>query len=93
MIKIKTNLLGNDQDKYLLGHLLDNDPGDGVADLLGHGDADLLGDLLLDIDGVLGADCLGELFAFFARNIDREVLTAFVRNLSKSNHSFLIFIA
>ena len=70
-----THLLTN-----LLRHLLHDDPGDSVAHLLGDGDTDLLGDLLLHVDRILSADCLGELFAFFAWNIDREVLTAFVRN-------------
>ena len=71
-----TDLLAN-----FLRDILDNDPGDGVADLLGYLDTMLLGDFLLDIYWILSADSLGELFALFSRDIDWEILASFVGHL------------
>ena len=68
-----THLLAN-----FLGHILDDDPGDGVTNLLGYLDAMLLGYFLLDIDWVLSADSLGELFTLFSRDIDWEILASFI---------------
>ena len=71
-----TDLLAN-----FLGDILDNDPGNGVADLLGYLDTMLLGDFFLNIHWILSADSLGKLFAFFSRDIDRKILASFVWHL------------
>ena len=49
--------------------------------LFWHGEADLLGEGLFDLDGILEADCLGEVLALLARHEYRDVLTLFLRNL------------
>ena len=75
----------------LLGHVLHDDAGDRVADLLGHLDTHPLRDLLLHVHRVLSAHRLGELLALLSRNIDRKILTSFIRNFFTlgSWHTFL----
>ena len=46
---------------------------DGLAHLLGY--------LLLDVDGVLGADCFRKLPALLPRNIDRNICALLLRNI------------
>ena len=68
-----THLLAN-----FLRDILDDDPGDGVTNLLGYLDAMLLGYFLLDIHWILSADSFGELFTLFSRDIDWEILASFI---------------
>ena len=68
-----THLLAN-----FLGHILDDDPWNVVTNLLGYLDTMLLGYFLFNIDWILSADSLGELFTLFSWDIDWEILASFI---------------
>ena len=75
-------------------HILVDLPGDLDALLTRHRFAHLLGDLLLDVDGVLGADCARKLPTFLPRNIDRDIRTFLLWNIFtlRPRHLFLYFL-
>ena len=64
-----------------LWDILDDNPGDGVTNLLGYLDAMLLGYFLLDIHWILSAHSFGKLFTLFSRDIDWEILASFIWHL------------
>ena len=75
-------------------HVLVDLPGDLDALLAGHRLAHLLGDLLLDVDGVLGADCARKLPTFLPRNIDWDIRAFLLWNIFTlgPRHLFLYFL-
>ena len=66
---------------YFLRDLLHNNSGDRVTDLLRNLHTDLLRYLLLHIDRILSANCFGEFFTLFSRDVDRKILTPFIGHL------------
>ena len=68
---------------YFLRDLLHDNSGDCVTDLLGNLHTDLLGYFLLHIHRILSANCFGEFFALFSGDVDRKILTPFIRHLER----------